>query len=335
MPHLLDCLERIGVHRRLGLWGVTALVAFSLTAAIWLDNPTRTSAMAQPACLGAASRDPLHPCENPALSLKVTPTPSQALLLPNAPCTLLNASIPLCAFGVAGTGATGGAQTIALLGDSHAEHWRGALWVVADALNWHGFSVTHSSCPFALAVIVASNHLQTQCIQWTRQVIRWFARHPEISTVFTSSHAGLVAERSPGQSEEDAWVAAVTAAWAKLPPTVKHIVVIRDDPFIEAGTLPCVSSAVAQHIDAGTACAFPRETALHLDPDVLAAERLHSPRVQVVDLTHYFCGAQLCYPVIGGVLVYKDIFDHITATYSATLGPYLLRDVRALMKGWR
>ena len=322
------------MHRRFGVWCVTALVAFSLTDAIWLDKPTGTSAMTQPACFGAASRDPLHPCANVALRLQVTPTPSQALLLPNAPCTLLPAGIPLCAFGVTATGTTGEVETIALLGDSHAEHWRGALWVVADALHWHGFSVTHSSCPFALAVIVASHYLQRQCIQWTRQVIGWFARHPEISTVFTSAHAGLVAEQAPGQSEEDAWIDAITAAWTKLPPTVKHIIVIRDDPFIEARTLPCVSSAIAHHLDAGSACAFARETALHPDPDVLAAERLHSPRVQVIDLTHYFCGAQLCYPVIGGALVYKDIFDHITATYSATLGPYLLRDVRALMKGW-
>jgi hypothetical protein len=320
------------VRWRLGVWSLPALVACSLSAAIWLDRPARTSAMAHPACFGAASRDPLHPCDNPALGLEVTPTPSDALLLPNAPCTPSAASIPVCTFGVSADRATG---TIALLGDSHASHWRAALWVVADTLNWQGFSVTHSSCPFALAVLVASDHLQQLCIRWSRYVIRWFERHPEVSTVFTSAHSGLVAEQAPGESEQDAWVAAITAAWAKLPPTVKHIIVIRDDPFIETATLPCVSSAIAQHIDAGTACAFPREAALPPDPDVLAAERLQSPRVQVVDLTNYFCGSVLCYPVIGGVLVYKDIFDHITATYSTTLGPYLLRDVRALMKSWR
>ncbi len=325
-------LLQMRVQRRLGVWSLTALVALSLTAAVWLKQPTPTGAMTHAACVGAASRDPLHPCDNPTLT--VTPTPSGALLLPNAPCTPtpFRGSIPVCTFGVAAPRTAG---TIALLGDSHASHWRAALWVVADTLNWHGFSVTHSSCPFALAVLVASNHSQQLCIRWSRYVIRWFEQHPEISTVFTSAHPGLVAEQAPGQSEEDAWVAAITAAWAKLPPTVKHIIVIRDDPFIEAGTLPCVSSAIAQHIDAGTACAFPREAALRLDPNVVAAERLHSPRVQVVDLTQYFCGSVLCYPVIGGVLVYRDIDDHLTATYSTTLGPYLLRAVRTLMESWR
>jgi hypothetical protein len=47
--------------------------------------------------------------------------------------------------------------------------------------------------------------------------------------------------------------------------------------------------------------------------------------VRVADLTHYFCDTR-CYPVIGGALVHKDI-DHITAVYSTTLGPYLLRQV--------
>jgi hypothetical protein len=164
-------------------------------------------------------------------------------------------------------------------------------------------------------------------------MIHWFLGQPEIATVFTSAHP-WVAKHAAGESELDAQVAAITAAWAALPATVKHIIVIRDDPVIEFGTLPCVSAAIARHVDAGTACAFPRASALLVDPDVVAAERLHSPRVQVVDLTHFFCGNVVCYPVIGGALVYKDTFNHITETYSATLGPYLLRDVLALMKSW-
>ena len=150
-------------------------------------------------------------------------------------------------------------------------------------------------------------------------MIQWFAQNPQVTTVFVSDHPGAV-ERAPGQSEKAALVAGIEAAWAKLPATVKHIVVIRDVPFIEQGTLQCVSNAIARHLDAGTSCAFPRSRGLHQDPDVLAAEQLHSPRVQVIDLTQFFCGSRLCYPVIGGVLVYKDYFDHLTDEYATTLG---------------
>jgi hypothetical protein len=305
------------------------LAAVVLGLALWLALPGPTIGATHPRCFGAASRDPLHPCYNPALNDEVTPTPSQALLIPSAPCTPIPSSF-VCGFG---TPAAKASQTIALLGDSHADHWRAALWTVTDALGWYGISVTHPSCPYTLAVLASPGASQQACVAWNNAVIQWFSQNPEISTVFVSDHPGAV-ERKPGQSEETALIAGIEAAWAKLPPTVKHIVVIRDDPFVEPGTLPCVSRAIAHHEDAGTKCAFPEAIGLHRDPDVLAAEQLDSSRVQVIDLTHYFCGAGLCYPVIGGVLVYKDDFDHITDEYATTLGPYLLRAVQALVKSW-
>lgn len=297
--------------------------------AVCFGAPTGTLGAGHPRCFGAASRDPLHPCYNAALATEVTPTPSQALLVPSAPCTPIPSSF-VCWFG---TPRARSKATIALLGDSHADHWRAALWTVTEGLGWYGLSVTHSSCPYTLAELVPSNPSQQACIAWNDSVIQWFAQNPQVGTVFVSDHPGAV-ERAPGQSEEAALIAGIEAAWAKLPATVTHIVVIRDDPYIEQGTLPCVSSAISRHRDAGTACAFARAAGLHRDPDVLAAEQLHSSRVQVIDLTHYFCGSRLCYPVIGGVLVYKDYFDHLTDEYSTTLGPGLLRAVRGLIKSW-
>lgn len=311
-----------------GCLSLAGVVAAAL--AVSLAVPATTIAARTPRCFGAASRDPLHPCRNPALAEEVTPTPEQALLVPSAACNPLSANIPVCSFGTPEDRST---ATVALLGDSHADHWRAALVTVTDALGWYGISVTHSSCPYTQAVLVPANPSQQECVAWNQGVIQWFSENPEVGTVFVSDHPGTV-ERAPGQSETAALVSGITAAWAKLPASVKHIVVIRDDPFIEPRTLPCVQLAIAKHEDAGRACAFPEAKALHQDPDVLAAERLHSPRVQVIDLTHYFCGRGLCYPVIGGVLVYKDDFDHITDEYSTTLGPYLLRAVRELMAGW-
>ena len=99
-------------------------------------------------------------------------------------------------------------------------------------------------------------------------------------------------------------------------------------------TLPCVEAAIARRINAGAACALPRSVALKPDPQVIAAEELHSKRVQVIDLTKFFCGSELCYPVVGGALVYRDV-DHLTRTFAATLGPFLLHALGALMRSWR
>src|SRR3954469_13165155 len=77
---------------------------------------SRAVLFAAPRCSGAAARDPWGPCENPALRKSVTPTPSEALLTPNAPCrpTHQEAIVSPCLFGLEG------GDDVALIGDSHA-----------------------------------------------------------------------------------------------------------------------------------------------------------------------------------------------------------------------
>lgn len=283
----------------------------------------------EPRCFGAAARDPYRSCHNPKLDLMVVPTPAEAEITPNSPCALAEATINLCTFGVPTAEAKG---TIALVGDSHAWHWRAAVEVAAQAERWQALDSTRSSCPFTKGTPIFPEPKLAGCLEWNKSLLRWFAERPEISTVFTSDHPAPV-KAAPGQSPLSAQVAGITAAWAALPPNVKHIVVIRDIPYMHEDTLPCVEAAIRKRRDAGTSCAVPRGEALHRDPDVVAAERLHSRRVEVIDLTRFFCDARLCYPVVGGALVYRD-YDHLTRTFAATVGPFLLHALGKLMPSW-
>src|SRR5207247_1010961 len=141
--------------------------------------------------------------------------------------------LSLCSFGVPAAQAT---ETLALIGDSHATHWRPALDLVARAKGWHVENMTRTSCPFSTAPIDKSKALRRQCAQ--------------------RNHAAAAAARELGP-----------------------------------------------------------------------------PRAQVIDLTTFQCSARFCFPVIGGVLVHKDI-DHITRTFAETLAPYLLRGYDRLAAAW-
>lgn len=318
-------LRRLG---RRGILVVAACVAVSALGAL-------SMASAYPPCFGAASRDPYHTCHNRNLDLAVIPTPREAQIVPNAPCYPLAERTPLehlinaCIFGVR-EGATDG--TIALVGNSHAAHWRAAVAVVADSLDWYGVSITRSSCPFLVGTVELPEPKRAQCIRWHKAVVTWFRLHPEVTTVFVSDQPTPVVT-AHGQSENAAQVAGYEQAWAELPASVTHIIVIRDNPYVHPTTLPCVEAAMARHKPAGLACALRRSQALKPDPEVTAAEALHAPRVQVIDLTHFFCDAALCYPVVGGALVYRDE-DHLTRVFAATLGPYLLHALGTLMASW-
>src|SRR5215213_8218792 len=282
-----------------------------LLAALWVPP---AGAAAQPRCFGAASRDHVRPCHNPQLDRMVVPTPAQALRRPNAPCRFPRLQYPMvCEFGVPENVA---GRRIALIGDSHAVHWRAALGPVATERAWTGFSLSRNGCPISTATPVLRGSLAGECLRWRGAVHRWLLEHPGVDTVFLSQHRVRI--RNGSYARE---IAGYLAAWRALPETVKHVVVIRDTPVRPARTRRCVLAALRRHANAGRACALPRRRAVLPDPAADAARRAGG-RVRLVDMTRYFCDARRCFPVVGGVLTHKDR-GHMTAAFGATLAPFL------------
>jgi hypothetical protein len=148
---------------------------------------------------------------------------------------------------------------------------------------------------------------------------------------YTSRRTPVVARR--GQSQFAAPMDGYARAWRALPRTVTHIVVIRDNPWSTFGTPDCLRRAKARRLQPGPACAVARSRVLLPDPAATAATGLHSPRVEVADLTRFMCEPLVCLPVVGGALVNKDA-THLTTEFATTLGPYLLRRVDHLMRAW-
>ena len=302
---------------------VVVVLGVAFCCGQWAPGAAR--GVARPRCFGAAARDPRHPCRNPSLRLSVTPTPADAVIDPNAPCTPIERAdlLNVCAFGYDGSKPRG---VVALVGDSHAGHWRAALDVVAQARQWQGISLTRSGCPFSAAVARLPGVRTRQCTRWNAEARDWIAGHPAVRTVVVSEHVGGDVVTSPGRSAFGTQVRGYTRAWTSLPPTVRRIVVVRDTPRAATGTLDCVAHAMARRVPAGPACALPRAWSLPVDPAAVAAQHTRSRRIDLVDMTTFFCSDRLCFPVIGGALVHKDT-GHLTAVYAGTLGPFLDRAI--------
>jgi hypothetical protein len=281
-------------------------------------------------CLGAASRDTLHPCANPSLRLTVAPDPIQAVLTPYAPCgslRRLGKALP-CQFGTASDQSV---ADVALVGDSHAGHWRAALRTLAQAERWRGVSLTKTSCPFTRARVSLPKARRGTCDGWPDDVLAWLRRHPEIHTVFVSNHSGAPVKAAPGRSAYATKVDGYTRILRALPSSVTDVFVLRDVPLRRLRTLDCVEAAMSARKRPGTTCAVRRDDVLRPDAGASAVRRLDAPRYHEIDLTPFFCSSRLCFPVIGGVLVNKDT-DHLTTSYAATLAPYILRRVRAILR---
>jgi hypothetical protein len=271
----------------------------------------RARLLAVPDCFGAAARDPAHPCRNPALSDVVTPTPSEALLTPNAPCTPYkpHGLVYPCYFGVQPDRAR---AEFALLGDSHAEHWRAGLEVVAQAKRWRGVSLSKSGCPYNTAgAILRTNADSDECHRWLGQVRRFLADRPQIHTVFVAARASADFKRDAADGARE--------ALRELPKSVRRIYVFRATPETFGDEAACVNRRLRAKRPASD-CGLSRAASLLPDPQTRAA----GGRVKVLDLTKYFCDRTRCPSVIGGVLVRKD-GDHMTRTFATTLGPFVLR----------
>lgn len=310
---------------------MAAIAALAITLAAGAQHAgARVAAGDAPRCFGAAARDAAHPCHNPALRHMVRPAPAVAEKALNAPCAPVErvGQVGVCEFGTPAADATG---TFALLGDSHAAHWRAALIPVAKAQHWRGLAMIQTGCPLSKATKVLPEPLYDECVRWNGEIGGYLGSHPEIQTVFVSSLISRFGVKvPPGGDMFETEVHGYMDAWKALPESVQHILVIRDDPKAQKGILSCIEHAIARGLRAGVACARSRRLALERDPAVVAARRLHSRRVRVIDLSDVFCGARRCFPVIGGALVYKDR-HHLTRVFATTMAPILLRRVRALL----
>jgi peptidoglycan/LPS O-acetylase OafA/YrhL len=287
-----------------------------------------------PRCFGAAARDSRRrPCENPRLGGTVVPTPLEAAKRGNAPCDVIEraSTVTVCAFGPRPVHP---ARTVALVGDSHAVHWRPAFERIARSRRWRGLSITRSGCPLSATNPQLQGRALVRCLQWKREVPRWLAAHRDVHTVFVAQHSGSRGTARGGQDAFAAQVAGLRSAWHTLPASVEHVVVLRDTPTMPGTTPTCVDQAISDHRRAATACDAPRSAALPPDP-ALAAARDETARVRSIDLSRYFCDERRCPPVIGGALVYKDVESHLTDVYAATLGPILRREIDALTSDWR
>ena len=295
-------------------------------AALVLLVGTSGSAVAAPSCYGAAARDAALPCVNPSLRLKVTPQPRNAPLVRGTPCTKLppEGVVVPCEFGVLAANAR---THFALVGDSHAAHWRPTLAEMGRGLQWHGYQLSRNSCSLTTVPLAQPEPYFSECGAWKTQAAEWLGRHPEVTTVFLTTKTPGPRDFAPHPEPAfETQVQGHLAAWSWLPASVTRVFVIRDSPSARVTTMDCVRRAVARRRAPGPACAVPRAIALPPDPQEAAIAQVDPARFKFVDLTPFFCDERSCYPVVGGVLVHKDI-NHLTRHFAETLGPYLLRAV--------
>lgn len=97
-----------------------------------------------------------------------------------------------------------------------------------------------------------------------------------------------------------------------------RILVIKDPTFPGIDIPDCL----AENPDDHTRCAAPRDEWIIDDPLMAAVQGVDLPTVSSVSFDDLVCGPTTCDGAIGGVVAYFDN-SHLSATYAATMAPYM------------
>lgn len=221
---------------------------------------------------------------------------------------------------------------VALVGDSKALQWISAIDDIGKERGWRVRTYTKSSCPFTAATIVQNGKPYDNCRQWGDNVEAKLLDDPP-DVVITSQIRAVALEDSTNAGSaqtQEVMVDGLRERWSTLTDAGIKLIVMRDNPNPPQSLQP-VYECVDQHRDDVAPCAFSRA-----EGEELSGERAQFtaakdvPGVEVVDLNDYICPGDVCPPVIGDVLVYRQ-GAHLTETYIESLEPMLEERLAAVI----
>ncbi|WNM23243.1 acyltransferase family protein [Demequina capsici] len=295
---------------------------------IWVatESHARSERLAQslasdPAgCLGAASiLGAEHPCVNPELDGVLLPDPAALLDDTGGAYSCYDdhpdGNLEVCHFGSTRTDAL----RVALVGNSHAaallpglqDNAARANWsldtYLAFQCTWRAISPDDEVCQDHRAALQSTIEAQHYDVVLVAEL-----RTTEIMAGDPNPSAALHAE-----------------AWAPVLAEGTEIIAVADNPILSQHEVDCVGASLS--IEEAQRCGAPREVALATSDPLPEAVRLAGDGAHLIDYTDLYCDAQTCPAVIGHVIVYRDK-HHLTATFSRTLGPFLIDDVDRILE---
>ncbi|MDQ0755758.1 acyltransferase family protein [Arthrobacter sp. B3I4] len=231
--------------------------------------------------------------------------------------------------GPAGCDYSGGrpeAETVWLVGDSHAQQWQSAVIELARQKHWKLKLSYSGGCPLADVPYVGYRGRPADpakihsCRTWGLNVAAAVERDKP-ARVFTSSFAaGEQIDDGTGRNQLDQYKDGFRRYWSRWAATGAVVYPIADPPLNDkVRDVNCIAVSAADPRQ----CRAPRDQALPVDPLVESAKAASDGgHVRLLDLSEYFCDATFCYGGVGGVAVYFDP-DHLNRQYSTQLAPYL------------
>jgi hypothetical protein len=264
--------------------------------------------------------DPQVPCENPDLDGMLVPAPEAVggdyADYPDCWVEGDEDTLKECSFGPVDDPDV---PHVVLIGDSHARAMLPAFIGLAEQGTISLSPQLKATCAWTTGVMNFDDpQRSTTCETWKDQLAPWLVEHAaDIDLVVTTGYLKMLSGDADRQVDE------MAAAWRPLAERDVPIVALSDNPYHPTGPSRCLEELDViepDSCDTTVKKAFPF-------PDTFAGTVEEVPGSAYVDLRKYYCRDGRCPSVIGGVNVYRDN-SHLTTTYTRTMAPYVLRELR-------
>jgi peptidoglycan/LPS O-acetylase OafA/YrhL len=222
-----------------------------------------------------------------------------------------------------------GTATVALFGDSHAEHWLAALDRLGRERGWRVVLMVKGGCPVADApelVGARSNRHGRECARYREAAVRrLIALKPDVAVLssydeYVTRDAEPSSDRAPDRRiSPTAWGRGLRRTYARLAGAGVPVVAIRGTPYPGFDVPACLSRRAAR-LPMADACEYDRDDALHgpaRDAQRSAARDVAGRGLPVaaIDLADEVCATPRCAVLRDGRVVFTD-GNHLAASFT-------------------
>ncbi|MGP5073623.1 acyltransferase family protein [Arthrobacter rhombi] len=221
-----------------------------------------------------------------------------------------------------------GSRNIALVGNSHAGQWLPALQKIAADRDFRITTFLASSCAPLDADLELGEKAQSGCRAWGQRMLKATSGGKFDLVIVSARNVHGVAGSSEAsfQLDLEAGYSGLLQSWQKQK---TNVLVLHDTPFPQ-DTIKSIPDCLADDDRTVEECSGDAAAWIPEDP-LYAAAKKGGSTIHTADLNAHICRPERCYGANGGVVTYFD-GSHLSATYSATLSPYLEPKILASLK---
>ena len=217
-------------------------------------------------------------------------------------------------------GDTKSSTTVVLFGDSHAEHWFGALDRVGKERGWKIVLMVKGGCPVAdMPALMRRQRYYHDCSRFREAMMqRILALKPSAAILSSWDHyIPVTGEESPWQVTAEMWQLGLRRTYSRLSAAGIPVVAIRGTPRTWFRVPQCLSRREAGLMFAGP-CEY--DLASSLIPEAVAAQNAAARGlgVRFVDMNDQVCWSTPCQVARNGVVVFTDD-NHLTVNFSRSV----------------